>query len=168
MSGATLMGCTSIRSHIRAIAGFCSFDKGIAPDLCLTMLRTLSGSAATVQQEVRGVVLGSSDYCPDPILFSGKQLRRSDADGRPSFVADLRIDNHDDLVRELELPRGASDEEVLAQAWARWNFSIVDHVIGGFAIACWDPQRRTLFLARDHSGERPLHFTRSLDRKSVV
>jgi asparagine synthase (glutamine-hydrolysing) len=162
MSGATLMGFTSIRNHMRAIAGFCSFDNRIAPGLCLTMLRILSGSAATVQPEAPGVVLGSCDYGPDPIFSPGKQLRRSNTQGRPSFVADLRIDNHDDLVRELDLPEGASDEEVLAQAWARWNFSVVDHVIGGFAIACWDPQRRTLFLARDHSGERPLHFTRSL------
>jgi asparagine synthase (glutamine-hydrolysing) len=125
----------------------------------------MSGSAARIQQEAPGVVLGSSDYRPDPTLSAGRQPRQSDIAGRPSFVADLRIDNYDDLVRELDLPPGVSDDEVLAHAWARWNFSVVDHIIGGFAFACWDPHRQTLFLARDHSGERPLHFTRSLGRE---
>ena len=37
---------------------------------------------------------------------------------------------------------------------------MVDQLEGGFAFACWDVQQRVLFLARDHAGERPLHFTR--------
>lgn len=79
-----------------------------------------------------------------------------------SFVADLRLDNHGALCQSLELSRSATDDEVLAHAWGRWNTALVDHLVGGFAFACWDRKARILFLARDHAGERPLHFARSL------
>jgi asparagine synthase (glutamine-hydrolysing) len=129
------------------------------------MLAAMSGSPAVMQQPVPSVVLGSSEYRPgshfDTAPPSGTSFHPSDTSARPCLVANLRIDNHDDLVRELNLPQAATDDEVLAHAWMRWSFSIVDHLVGGFAFACWDPRQQTLFLARDHAGERPLHFTRS-------
>jgi asparagine synthase (glutamine-hydrolysing) len=130
------------------------------------MLAAISGSPANLQQAASSVVLGSSDYRSSshfgPAPPSETRFHPFEAAARPCLVADLRIDNHDDLVRELDLPQTATDDEVLAHAWARWGFSVVDHLIGGFAFACWDPQRQTLFLARDHGGERPLHFARSI------
>jgi asparagine synthase (glutamine-hydrolysing) len=148
---------------MRAIAGIWSCgdrSRGVpaAPEDCLAMLAAMSASPAAVSRTVSGVILGSSDYRPSPSSPSGAMPQQSD---RPWFVADLRIDNHDDLVHELGLPSTASDDEVLAHAWTRWGFDIVDHLIGGFAFACWDPSRQTLFLARDHVGERPLYFARS-------
>jgi asparagine synthase (glutamine-hydrolysing) len=123
------------------------------------MLAVMSDSPAAVSRLAQGVILGSSAYRPDPA--PPPDSPQSDA-ASPRLVADLRIDNHDELVRELGLPPTAPDDEVLAHAWRRWDFSVVDHLIGGFAFACWDPTRQTLFLVRDHTGERPLHFTRSL------
>lgn len=146
------------RSRMRAIAGLCFSGSPAAPENCLAMLAAMSESPASVTQAAPGVILGSSDYRPSPSP-SGKGTQQA---LRPQFVADLRIDNHDDLVRELDLPTTASDDEVLAHAWARWDFAIVEHLIGGFAFTCWDPARQTLFLARDHVGERPLYFARSL------
>jgi len=143
---------------MRAIAGLCFSGGPTAPENCLAMLAAMSESPASVTQAAPGVILGSSDYRPSPSP-SGKLTQQAHL---PQFVADLRIDNHDDLVRELDLPSSASDDEVLAHAWARWDFAIVEHLIGGFAFACWDPARQTLFLARDHVGERPLYFARSL------
>jgi asparagine synthase (glutamine-hydrolysing) len=124
------------------------------------MLSAMSPSPASVRQPAAEVLLGSSDYRPSLVMAPAVSA------GSPECVADLvvsdlRIDNHDELVRELGLPQTASDDHVLAHAWTRWGFNIVDHLIGGFAIACWDAQRQTLFLARDHAGERPLHFTRA-------
>jgi asparagine synthase (glutamine-hydrolysing) len=150
-----------IRSHMRAIAGLWSPGPQSAPGICTSMLAAMASSPATIQQGSSGAVLGSCDY-----RSSWDSSRQNQPPGRaavgPCIVADLRIDNHDDLVRELDLPQTASDDEVLAHAWSRWGFSVVDHLIGGFAFACWEPQRQMLFLARDHGGERPLHFTRSI------
>jgi asparagine synthase (glutamine-hydrolysing) len=123
------------------------------------MLAAMSDSPAAVSRLAPDVILGSSAYRPDPVPPPDAP---QPAAASPRLVADLRIDNHDELVRELGLPPTATDDEVLAHAWMRWDFSVVDHLIGGFAFACWDPTRQTLFLARDHTGERPLHFTRSL------
>ena len=123
------------------------------------MLGGISASAATIRQAAAGVVLGSSDYRPSPTQSASGQPPRSAVVS--DFVADLRLDNHDELAGELGLPQAASDDEVFAHAWMRWSFDVVDHLIGGFAFACWDQKSQTLFLARDHAGERPLHFTRS-------
>jgi asparagine synthase (glutamine-hydrolysing) len=132
------------------------------------MLSAMSSLPATLQQAAPSVVLGSSDYRPNSGPASAPPSETwlppsshpSEVTARPSLVADLRIDNHDDLVRELGLAQTATDDEVLAHAWMRWNISVVDHLVGGFAFACWDPRQQTLFLARDHAGERPMHFTR--------
>lgn len=148
-------------SRMRAIAGFWSPASSISPRSCRAMLAAMSGMPGTIQQPAPGVSLGSSDYRPSPISSSATLSHPSDSP-EPCIVADLRIDNRDELVGELGLPLTASDDEVLLYAWMRWNFTVVDHLIGGFAFACWDPRRQTFFLARDHGGERPLHFARSL------
>lgn len=144
---------------MRAIAGFWSFGERAEGKCCSAMLQAMAGFTAVLQQPAADVVLGSSDYRPT--------LQRESQSPVPApgpcvaFVADLRIDNHDDLVRELGLPGSTSDDEVLVNAWARWQTGLVDRLIGGFAFALWDSQLRILFAARDHTGERPLHFTRS-------
>jgi asparagine synthase (glutamine-hydrolysing) len=123
------------------------------------MLAAMSGTPASIVPAARNVVLGSSDYRPSASSFV---IQAPPSTAGPAFVADLRIDNHDDLIRELELPPTATDDEVLTHAWTRWSFGLVDHLMGGFAFAIWDSAHQTLFLARDHAGERPLYFARSL------
>lgn len=117
------------------------------------MLRAMSGSPVSIHQPAPDLVLGCSDYRPN-VPPAESRLPG------PAFVADLRIDNHAELTGELGLPQTASDDEVLAAAWMRWNIGVLDHMVGGFAFAVWDAAQRALFLARDHTGERPLHFTR--------
>ncbi len=143
---------------MRAIAGFWSFGKSVGPDSCTSMLRAMSQNRADILQPASDVVLGSSDYRPDPGM-DARPASSPPAASAVFFVADLRIDNHDDLVRDLDLTRDVSDDELLEHAWARWQLGLLDRLIGGFAFVCWDPQLRTLFAARDHTGERPLHFT---------
>ncbi len=154
-----------VRSHVRAIAGLWFPGIPTAADACISVLGAISGTPAIIRQPAPDLVLGSSDYSPDPA--ASPRPRPHSPPTAAAFVADLRIDNHGDLARELDLPLTVSDDEVLAAAWTRWNVRILDHLIGGFAFACWDPERRTLFLARDHTGERPLHFTRSLGRQGA-
>lgn len=84
------------------------------------------------------------------------------------LVADARIDNRDDLARELGLapPDAAAmaDSEFIGRAWERWGEDCVRHLLGAFAFAVWQPQQQRLFAARDATGERPLFFYRDRNR----
>src|SRR5438132_378181 len=54
--------------------------------------------------------------------------------------------------------RTRSDTEVLVHAYEAWGEDCVHHFDGMFALAIWDVGQRTLLLARDRMGEKPLHY----------
>lgn len=54
--------------------------------------------------------------------------------------------------------RTNSDTEVLLNGYAAWGFTLPEKLIGMFAFAIVDRQEKTLFLARDRFGEKPLFY----------
>lgn len=54
--------------------------------------------------------------------------------------------------------RSSSDTEVILAAYVQWGRSCVQHLTGQFAFAIWDKEDKTLFLARDRMGEKPLYY----------
>jgi asparagine synthase (glutamine-hydrolysing) len=52
----------------------------------------------------------------------------------------------------------ATDAEVLLAAIVEWGWDAVGRLNGMFAFAVWDNQQRTLTLARDHVGIKPLYY----------
>ena len=85
-------------------------------------------------------------------------------DGRFVLVADLRIDNRDELIAGLAIGAGAgaklSDSALLFRGCLAWGQGILSRMIGDFAFALWDGREESLLLARDTAGERPLHYRR--------
>jgi asparagine synthase (glutamine-hydrolysing) len=81
--------------------------------------------------------------------------------GRYVIAFNGEIYNHLDLRSELgELTwRGHSDTETLLAGIEAWGLeATLKKSIGMFAIALWDKQTRTLTLARDRMGEKPLYY----------
>ncbi|MEP7315845.1 MAG: asparagine synthase (glutamine-hydrolyzing) [Sphingomicrobium sp.] len=77
------------------------------------------------------------------------------------------IYNHLELRATLEAEdrappggwRGHSDTETLVEAIAAWGLdTALERSVGMFAFALWDRRDRTLSLARDRFGEKPLHY----------
>jgi asparagine synthase (glutamine-hydrolysing) len=86
-------------------------------------------------------------------------------DGRLTLVADLRLDNRDELVAELGIPSPEAsqlcDAAILLETFDCWGERAVERLVGDFAFALWDAATQRLFLARDFLGRRPLHYHRS-------
>jgi asparagine synthase (glutamine-hydrolysing) len=57
--------------------------------------------------------------------------------------------------------RTESDAEVLLAAFAQWNRDCLSRLNGMFAFAIWDNHERTLTLARDHVGIKPLYYAQT-------
>jgi len=88
-------------------------------------------------------------------------------DGRYTIVYNGEIYNFRDIRNELERDGdrfgSSSDTEVVLKAFARWGAEAVKHLRGMFAIAIWDADRNSLFLARDRLGVKPLYYTQLAD-----
>lgn len=83
-------------------------------------------------------------------------------DGSVVVVFNGEIYNYQSLIPELQalghVFHTKSDTEVIVHAWESWGEACVERFRGMFAIALWDRNRQTFFLARDRLAVKPLYY----------
>jgi asparagine synthase (glutamine-hydrolysing) len=102
----------------------------------------------------RQTILQTQDYADRQPLTGGG--------GRFKLVFDGRLDNRAELAGLLALEPGEAralpDSAYVLAAFEKWGEACPQQLLGDFAFAVWDGEKRELFLARDHMGVRPLHY----------
>ena len=93
--------------------------------------------------------------------IAGGHQPMASADGRFTVVFNGEIYNHREVRQELpDYPfRTHSDTETIVAAFAAWGNEAWAKLEGMFAVAVWDRQTRTLTLARDPLGIKPLYIS---------
>jgi len=84
------------------------------------------------------------------------------ADGRYVLCYNGEVYNYNELRFELEAAgycfRSQTDSEVVLYAFAEWGRECVCRLNGMFAFIVWDCKERTIHLARDRYGIKPLYY----------
>lgn len=114
-------------------------------------------------------------YSEDNVLLGHRRLIVVDPDGgkQPmtyqyqgntyTLVYNGQLYNTKELREELKQNGfefdSHSDTEVLLKSYVHFKEDIVHKINGIFAFAIWDSKNKTLFMARDHFGVKPLYYT---------
>lgn len=149
------------------VFGWCASSGGCETDVAkLAECRdTLShrGPDAFGSHLEDGVYLGFRRLAILDVSSDGDQPM-STQDGRYTIVFNGEIYNYLELRAQLENGgarfRGRSDTEVLLSLFATRGEHCLQELNGMFAFSVFDKQTRTLFLARDRLGVKPLFFWR--------
>jgi asparagine synthase (glutamine-hydrolysing) len=75
------------------------------------------------------------------------------------LAADIQLHNADELASRAGVTRlGASHADLLLAAWMKAGEDCLSWIAGDFALAVFDSRTRLLTLARDPTGQMPLHY----------
>lgn len=86
----------------------------------------------------------------------------ANAAGNVVLTADARIDNRDELIRDLDLTarpaEKITDSQLILSAYEKWGENCAQYLLGDFAFAIWDDRQQRIFCARDHFGVKPFYY----------
>jgi asparagine synthase (glutamine-hydrolysing) len=137
------------------------------------ILRRDGGRCDAAELEPMLRAAGHHGLCRDAVLDGMAGLGQTDRaraavageDGGLRVAFSGRLHARDELLRLLDLPRGAGcdDAALVLAAYGRWADDCPARLLGDFAFVVWDPQRRRLVAARDAMGTRTLFYARTPD-----
>lgn len=97
---------------------------------------------------------------PESLFESSPAISR---DGSLVLAGDLRLDNREELARDLgcRLTTHLTDAELVLLAYECWGEACPERFLGDFAFVLQDRRRGCLFCARDQVGVRQLYYFHS-------
>ncbi|MCA1634814.1 MAG: asparagine synthase (glutamine-hydrolyzing) [Acidobacteria bacterium] len=123
-------------------------------------------TSTSVDEDGRRACLGHRRLSIIDTSEAGHQPMLSE-DGRYVVTYNGELYNYRELRTELKAKghrfRTDSDTEVLIAAFAEWNTDCLTRLNGMFAFALWDESERTLTVARDRLGIKPLYYSIARD-----
>ena len=157
--------CLSLRSILRSmsgIAGVWNLDGKPLDPAVLARMSTVLRHRGRDGEGRR--VLGAIGFAHQRLWVTPEEQGEvQPLSGRAGImlVLDGRLDNRDELLPALRLPREASDARCVLAAYDVWGERVVEHLGGDFAFAIFDEPQQRLLLARDAIGVRPLYYFHS-------
>jgi asparagine synthase (glutamine-hydrolysing) len=148
------------------MCGIAGYWGELPPDMAEGVLRTMNATLAHRGPDGQNIWVGQGlgfAHCRLAIIdLRGGAQPMSSADGRYRIVFNGEIYNHKNLRHQLTLAgyefRTRSDTEVIPAALDYWGVSEgLRKLRGMFAFALFDQKERTLLLARDPVGIKPLY-----------
>jgi len=110
----------------------------------------------------RGISLGHQRLSIIDLTENGRQPM-SNEDGTIWVVFNGEIYNHRDIRQWLESKghkfKSNADTEVIVHGYEELGVKCLEKLTGMFAFAVWDKKKKSLFLARDRLGEKPLYYS---------
>ena len=117
---------------------------------------------------------GEGYFIDDEVALAHRRLAIIDlsSGGQPQYNEDNslvivfngEIYNFVELKEELKKAghkfRNKSDTEVIIHGYEEWGTEVTKHLRGMFAFAIWDTKQKTLFIARDGFGIKPLYYAK--------
>ncbi|MPZ17585.1 MAG: hypothetical protein GEV06_06710 [Luteitalea sp.] len=143
-----------------ALAGSLFFDRRPTENECSSLvaaLQPMTPDGVSVHAEPGLVMVhGAFD------VWAGERSAQQPARSSSGLVMtwDGRLDNRDDLLLRLSgrLGNDASDDAIALSTFERWGVEGLRLLIGDWSLVIWDSRQRTLHLARDYMGVRPLYY----------
>lgn len=159
------------------IAGILGRGDAVSPQIVGAMTRAIAyrgpdDEGVWLDREA-GIAFGHRRLAIIDVSAAGHQPMQSPG-GRYVITFNGEIYNYETLRSDLAAAgynvdwRGHSDTEVLLAGFEYWGIkATLQRAFGMFAFALWDKQERTLTLARDRLGEKPLYYGRASDRSGA-
>jgi len=154
------------------ICGKIVFEKSgtVEPSLIASMLGTIRHRGPDDEGTFFGAGVGFGHRRLSIIDLSTGQQPLSNEDGSVWIIFNGEIYNYQELQEDLKVQghvlKTKSDTEVIIHLYEEHGEFCVEKLRGMFAFAIWDAKKKTLLLARDRVGIKPLYYWKS--EKAIV
>lgn len=146
------------------ISGIIRFDKkAVSKDQLKLMMQRIKhrGPDGDGYYITNNIGLGVNWFNTSEIIGTNLQPM-TDSTQRYTIIKNGVIYNHSELREELErmgyVFHSQTDTEVVLNGYHAWGREVLDKLNGMFAIAIYDSDQHTIFIARDRFGVKPLYY----------